>query len=233
MAVLDNQQSNNQQSLNANDNSSATLYYEGPGITNSYHIEQGVCVLPLAEDPPVDPMALRLWSPVVLLRLHSPYRIRKTDLVTKKLSAPPVIPSPKDTGAFVFLGGDLNFTTVVNGSQNFDWTVQTTYLYAEYCVSDPEDGFVLGNPGFAYPTQNENASSMGGTPAVVSNGAIFYAGQDAKIGWAIANGFGGLLGSGPYNTFSYFPGTFFNDNLMNGEAPTYFDPELVGGGGSF
>lgn len=202
--------------LQAQDQAGPPLYLEGPSIVNTYQIEQGVCILPLAEDPPTDPTKLAAWSPVVVLRLHSPYRIRTAKFAAKKNLTPPVIPSPSDTGAFVFVGGNLAFTNVINPAGGHDWTNQTAYVYVENCVSRTEDGFVLGTPGFTYPSQYDNARLVGGTPQVDSPGAIAYAGEDAKIGYYLSRNETLAMSIGLYNTISYFPGTLFNDGLMNG-----------------
>lgn len=201
------------------------LYLDGPKVINNYRIEPGICILPIAESPPEDPTELAAWSPVAVLRLHSPYRIRTAQTKTKKNNAPPVLAAPGDTGAFVFTGGNLEFTNVLNGDQNYDWICGVEYTYVENCVSRTVDGFVLGIPGFLYPTQTENALAIGGSPSVPPFGAIAQAGQDPKIGYVQAQ-----AGPNGYNTISYFPGLFFNDELMNGSlGPTQQQFTLTGG----
>lgn len=221
------------------------LYYDGPNIVNEYKVVPGVCILPVAEEPPDDTSELKDWSPVVKLRLHSAFRVRNASFRAMKQNAPPILPSPVDTGAFIFTGGNLTFNnTYVNNGQ-FNWNCSTEFTYVENCVSRNEDGYVLGTPPFFYPSQADAARAVGGSPQVDSPGAIGYAGPDAKTGWTYQT----QLGPGGYNIISYFPGAFFNDQLMNAALspsaggsggytapPQYdqgFDPYLSGGGGNY
>lgn len=219
-------------------------YLDGPAITNDYTIDPGVCVLPLAEDPPDDTTAtgqaeLPAWSPVVALRLHAPYRVRRAQYDTKKQNTPPVMPAPADQGKFVFLGGTIRFhpPALNMTNTNYDWTAQAEYNFVEDCVSRTADGFVLGIPPYTLAVQQENADALGGVPTGITVGAIAAAGTDAKVGYQQGKAVGVALGPGlsalagiaagvvaaqtyTYNTLSYFPGTLFNDSLLNaGPAP--------------
>lgn len=187
------------------------LYYEGPSIVNDYKVVPGVCIIPVAEAPPQAAADLKDWSPVVNLRLHSPFRIRNATFRATKQNAPPILPSPSDTGAFIFTGGNLTFNNNYVNNGQFNWTCVTQFTYVENCVSRNEDGYVLGTPAFFYPSQAEAAGATGGSPQVDSPGAIAYAGPDAKTGWTYQT----MLGAGQYNIVSYFPGSFFNDQIMN------------------
>lgn len=221
----------------------AGLYPDGIGKANGYTFRPGTCVLPLAEDPPTDPEELKNWSPVAVLRLHAPYRERRVSYGSTKVNNPPAgIPAPASQGAFVFLGGDLSVTTVLNASlANFDWTVATDYRFVENCVSRVEDGFVLGS--YQVPTvmaqQNAQletgADVFGPVPAgnavagpasgqgsaaqkvLVSPGAVGYAGVDAQTGFAMGAGID-FYGTGwGYNCDAFLPGEFFNPRLVNSD----------------
>ena len=213
-------------SLSAMDEIQAQLYKTGFGTRNDYEFHPGVCILPLAEEPPTDPTELASWSPVVVLRLHAPYRERRYSTTTVKTNNPPVTQAPVDTGAFVFTGGTMSLTMRMNSTQaNFDWNVVTDYFFVEDCVSRPADGLVLGIPPFTYNVQAENAQGGGGLAP--SLGAISGAGPDALIGYAMGEA-ADLNGTWGYNTPSFYPGDFFNSNLANAGPPTNGQP--VGGG---
>lgn len=221
------------QSLTTDDTRQTDLYVDGPSIINDYKIVSGEIAIPVAEEPPDDLAALQVWSPVIILKLHSPYRIRKARFLTKKQSAPPIAPSPISTGAFTFLSGSFITTNTPNTANGYDWGVDCIYTYVENCVSRTEDGFVLGVPGFLTANQQDYLASGGGVPVVPPFGAIYQAGDDAKIGWLQ-----GILSLTPilpfgiqlpYSNISYYPGLFFNDNLMNASLSTPVTPPYTPG----
>jgi hypothetical protein len=192
------------------------LYQGGQGVLNEYAFDPGVCVLPVAEDDPGGAD----WSPVVVCRLHAPFRTRKTRYDSQKQQNPPVVPTPADTGAFVFTGGNILLTTQLNPSfQRFDWTVVTEYTFVENCRSRPQDGLVLGLPAYTWTSSLENLQGIGQATPANLDGAVAQAGYDAKVGFqqayvqaaAIAND-----GNWSYNTSSFFPGQFFDPNMANG-----------------
>lgn len=201
----------------------AGLYESGPALLNDYTLMSGVCVIPVAEEPPEDPEELKTWSPVIKLQLHAPYRIRNAKYIARKNNSPPVLPSPGDTGKFIFLGGSVSFLNAPNSASNFDWSCNAAYSYVENCVSRTLDGFVLGTIPFQLMSQTQNQQAAGGSPTI-PYGAISEAGLDAKVGWLQS-----ATGPTYYNTPSYFPGLFFNDGLMNadlGAVPTQFSVSL-------
>lgn len=201
------------------DDSAQAGLYNQHGMMNEYTLVPGVCVLPLAEDPPTSETELAQYSPVVVLRLHAPYRVRHVVSKSEKVNNPPVVSSPGDTGAFVFVGGTLSFGNTINATyRNFDWEVGAEYLYVENCVSRTEDGFVLGSPPFTWESAALNLG-LGGAPPVPQIGAISQAGVDVRIGVVQGDlivGVGGYLNdSWGYNVSSYYPGTLFSDDLFN------------------
>lgn len=208
---------------NPNDTVQAGLYQNGVGLVNDFTFQPGVCVLPVAQDPPTDENTLRTWSPVVILRLHAPYRLRKTTYREEKQNNPPVAPAPGDTGAFVFVGGQLSFSNQLNNTFcNFDWVVGSEYVYVENCVSRNQDGFVLGSVPWTWQMGVENNATTGITQPPV--GAIAQAGLDPLVGYvqgqlAIDGQTGQLKGTWGYNTPSYYPGTLLSDDLANGGSP--------------
>lgn len=192
------------------------LYYGGEDIKNAYAFMSGVCVLPLAEEPPTDEFELETWSPVVIARLHAPYRIRRVVYDVEKQNTPPVIPTPGvDAGKFVFVGGALGIHPVQNQTFTmWDWKVAAEYVYVEDCVSRPEDGFVLGTPPWEWQSTLE-AVLPPGTPTI---GAISQAGTEPRMGYTAGETIDTEDGMNPYfySFPSYLPGAFLNDSLING-----------------
>lgn len=214
-------------SIYARDQDGSLNYLNGPGIHNNFRIVEGICILPVAEAPPTDPGEMASWSPVAVMRLHSPYRIRRSSFAATKQTRPPVLPAPGSEGKFEFIGGSLDFATVPNGNL-FDWYCGTEFVYVENCVSRTIDGFVLGTTPFQFPVQQQAELSTG-TPSASSPGAISDAGGDAKRGFSDQNN-----GPNNYTAMSFFPGLFFNSELNNGgigDSPQQFNAVLTGGGG--
>lgn len=199
------------------DSSQTGLYVGGEDIRNEYEFDPGVCVLPVAEDAPASTTALQTWTPVVVLRLHAPYRIRRVKYDVTKQNAPPVIPTPGyDAGKFIFTGGTVGMWAVQN--QNFtlwDWTAICEYTYVENCVSRAIDGLVLGSPPWSYLSTEAEVATI--PPANATIGAISAAGAEPRMGLTQATRINFIsTGSYFYNLPSYFPGVFFSDNLVNG-----------------
>ena len=209
------------------DDAQAPLYPQGIGNTNEYTLDPGVCILPIAEEPPTDLTELAEWSPVVVLRLHAPYRIRRQRMHAEKQNNPPVIPTPADTGKFIFTSGSIVFANTLNNSgQNFDWLVETEYMYVEDCVSRNEDGFVLGACPFVFEPSQNNLINMGGLPTPPTIGAISQAGAEPLLGWGMSRTLATVTNSAfgwGYNVPSYYPGTLLNENLANGGGRTPAD----------
>lgn len=208
--------------------------YLGVRWTNTYALDPGVCVLPLAEDPPTDPTELADWSPVVVLRLHAPYRIRKATYVADKQSNPPVIPGMNDTGAFVLVAGDTAICNTLNTTgRNYDWTAVVNTMYVENCVSRPQDGFVLGSQPFDLVTTDANKQTYGTKPPCI--GAIAHAGQGAVAGYRqgqavlVSQSGSGLKAVWGYNTAEFFPGTLVSTDMANGGTDYSTTPGVVCG----
>jgi hypothetical protein len=159
------------------------LYQGGQGVLNEYAFDPGVCVLPVAEDDPGGAD----WSPVVVCRLHAPFRTRKTRYDSQKQQNPPVVPTPADTGAFVFSRPQDG---LVLGLPAYTWT------------SSLEN---LQGIGQATPANLDGAVAQAGYDAKVGFQQAYV--QAA----AIAND-----GNWSYNTSSFFPGQFFDPNMANG-----------------
>lgn len=216
--------------------------YDGIGNANNYTMMPGICILPLAEDPPTDPTELANYSPVVIGKLHAPYRMRQFNFSEQKQNNPPVIATPKDVGAFVFIGGSINFMNQFNSTWwNSDWNVSGTYSYIENCVSRPQDGFVLGSTTPFSNDANIAAINMYPPNPSIKIGAIAQAGPSAQAGYLygqyLVQGVVGsqtqgsqesgssngslqvALGIRPawnYTMSSFYPGTLLNDGLANG-----------------
>lgn len=207
------------------------FYTDGVPVENEYRIDPGVCVLPIAQEPPTSPSELQSWSPVVVLRLHAPYRLRRVRYTSKKQQNPPIIPKPADVGAFVFVGGSLGFQTSLNLSlSSYDWLAVTDYTFVEDCVSRNQDGFVLGVGPWTTFTTVENSRFFGGAlevgNAISGNGslgAIGQAGPDAQIGYRMGKQAALFIARNEgwgYNTPSFFPGDFLNGAMVNAGGET-------------
>lgn len=211
-----------QENQNYTDGVQASLYENGVVIANEFAFDSGVCVLPVAEDAPESEGELASWSPVVILRLHAPYRVRRTNYRADKSTNPPVMPTPeKDSGTFVFVGGSLGVRNVLNQSYStYDWTVNTDFLYVENNVSRNRDGYVLGVP--PWKTVSSAANEAGIAAATPTVGAVAHAGREVLVAKNMGDNISpdaASAGTYLYNMPSYLPGTFFSDNLVNGGAP--------------
>lgn len=202
--------------------------YQHYGSQNDFIIEPGVCILPLAEDPPTSPDELVGWSPVVIAQLHAPYRIRKYTSNCDKSNNPPPTPNFGDSGKFIFLGGTISIGNTLNATySNFDWETGVEYTYIENCAIRSQDGLVLGTPPFSQLTSQINAQNYPNVAPLPAVGAISYAGLDSLLGYwqgvAIANpspGAGGALNPiWGYNVSSFYPGQLFYSDIIN-SGPT-------------
>lgn len=200
--------------------------YDRCGNTNEYTFNPGVCILPLAEDPPEDSTELAAWSPIVSLRLHAPYRIRKFFQLGEKSQNPSPIAAPGDTGKFIFIGGTLTVTTNLNTtSVNYDWSTGCSYLFVENCTSRDTDGnelgLVLGTTPVNTFTDYLNANQYGYSPPEL--GAVADGGRSARTGYhmgqSIVTGTGELNNVWGYNQPAFYPATLFYDDLANGGQP--------------
>lgn len=217
-----------------NDARQAGNYTRG-GNANEYTFVSGLCVLPLAEDPPTDPAELADWSPVVVVRLHAPYRIRNFSTLVEKEKNPPPLPAPQDTGAFVFLGGSITIVTNFDNTfRNYTWDAAASLQFVENCVSRPQDGLVLGTLPYAETVNRENVVNYGtslhplveGQVTYTPSGALKQAGAPVKaghnMGVAIVSNpvTGELVNNGwGYNNATFYPGVLFYSDLPNG-GPT-------------
>jgi hypothetical protein len=205
-----------------NDSNQANLY-TAEGYNNAYELRPGVCILPLAEDPPSLEDGLESWSPVVVLQLHAPYRIRKVIHLSEKKNNPPPIPSSADQGSFIFIGGSVSIQNTLNTTFcNFDWSVGCVYTFVENCVSREQDGYVLGSSPFTWASDAENKMSGYSAPTV---GAVAHSGVDVLVGYRQGLQIVGNLVTGNlqerwgYNTPCYYPGTLVYSELVNGGTP--------------
>lgn len=202
------------------DSMQSSLYEDGTGSVDEYDFQPGVAILPIAEDPPEEINALKAWSPVVILRLHAPYRIRKATTQGRKTNTPPIVPAPTDSGKFIFIGGSLTVSNSLNQSLvTYDWSVGTEYVYVENCVSRIEDGFVLSGPSWIWASTVDNRKF--GEGKNINLGAISAAGIDAKEGYFLALDAVGYINSlgvpnWSYNSPTFYPGVLMNSEIANG-----------------
>lgn len=198
----------------------APLYPNGVVTADEYVIDPGVCVLPVAEDPPLSDSALADWSPVEVFALHAPFRVRRAMGRATKQNNPPVVPAPADSGAFAFIGGTVGIAANLSADlANFNWNVVTSYTFVEDCVSRVGDGFVLSTAPWTWQTQQINQAQVGGAPTPPVGSAVSLAGLDAKVGYGLGQAIN-LNSSWGYNTPTFFPGTLFSVDLINGGPPS-------------
>lgn len=210
-----------------NDANQAGNYTGGTTNSNEYQVYSGVCILPLAEDPPVDALELSQWSPVVTLQLHAPFRSRTFVQSSTKERNPPPIPATGDTGAFVFTGGTISVVNALNSTyQDLNWTTVCQYNYVEACTSmdayGQPLGLVLGKLPFNSVIDRFN-ERFGVQPP--STGAVSLAGKSVVSGFyqgatILAPGnVGELAPKWSYNSQAFFPAELFYSDLANGGRP--------------
>jgi hypothetical protein len=191
--------------------------YDEAACLDNYRFLPGVVCLPVAEDPPA--VGLNSWSPVVVIRIHAPYRERMSKYKLQKQQNPPILPKPESVGKFVFTGGQIAIDKKLNTTaQRFDWACETEYVFVENCVSRPRDGLVLSYPPFSWLSDEENLVA-GFPPGGSLTGAVSSAGSIAQNGYKIADAQSGdIQADGPwsYNTTAFFPGQLFNASILNG-----------------
>lgn len=205
------------------DRTQVSFYPDGSQVLNEYDLRPGVCIIPVAEAPPTDLVALRTWSPVVVLKLHAPYRLRRVRYESFKQNNPPIMPAPESAGAFVFVGGAIVFSNGLNQSGvAADWKTRTEYSYVENCVSRTEDGFVLGVT--PYGTLNIDQQTAAQYPPTNTQiGAVAQAGTAAKIGFTMGQAITQAVTANrawAYTVCSFAPGTLFNNQIANGGGAT-------------
>lgn len=209
-----------------NDARQAGSYTAGAVNVNDYTIVPGVCALPLAEDAPTDENELITYSPVVILRLHAPYRIRRFTQATGKERNPAPIATPKDTGKFVFMGGSITVKPELSTTYNdYNWFVGCEYTFVENCTPNGPTGQPLGLVLGTVPVQTTIDESIQQSvgyswpaygPAALGGRAVT---SGAILGTSIVNGQGALNTNWSYNAQAYYPPQLFYDDLPNGGYP--------------
>lgn len=189
-------------------------------IANVYTVNPGTIILPLGESPPINPEELKVWSPVVILKIHSPYKIRNVRYASHKQNNPPHIPAPEDSGSFVYLGGTISIVNAPNiTAVGNDWTVISDYTYIENGVYLKENGLILGTPVYA-----PHYTSIAFRESGISNpnelfGSLRKSGHHILVDHKNAVHYQFRNGIGSYVGGSFFPGYFFDSYLVNGGPP--------------
>jgi hypothetical protein len=189
------------------------------GATDEYTIVSGRVVLPLLEAPPTDPVALASWSPVAVVQLHEPYRVRNVQVSHIREKAPPLLPSPKDSTRFKFLGGTY---LLPRPSENFDGVTMTWEAGAELNFVEAGStawftGFVMTEPPVV--TSAEVVAKSLVTPSETTretaNGPRYGETVGNLVNHNAANlGLSKLEGA---YSFYYYPSTFLTDSAISGE----------------
>jgi hypothetical protein len=191
--------------------------YEKYGAIHQYTIAQGTFALPVAVES--EDLA-QGTSPVEVVQAHCPYRLRTTVFDAKKALAPPVIPSPESAGAFTFLGGNIMFNQPgFNASlESYNWEAKGEYTFVEKVAHSVSDGFLLMSMPFSeIPERVVTQAGLGNSQ--IASGAIASAGNYGKAGWELSQDLDFSTGAYTYNVYSYWPGAFFNNQLINGGTP--------------
>lgn len=186
---------------------------------NTYAVETGRYILPVAEAAPTSQSELADWSPVDVIQVHAPYSIRKMDFATKKKGTPPVVPSPADSGSFLLLEAGLGFTgpSLSSNGLNYDWEVEGTYLYIQNTRFSTTDGFVL--TGFPMPTDVQLLNRQQYSTQDPQVGPVSDSGLDVQTGYAQGLQVNFADPYYRYNTPTYFPAKFLNGDLTIGGLP--------------
>lgn len=196
-----------------------SLRYGKYGLLNTYDIKSGLFVLPVAEEPPTDPEELKNWSPVVVVRAHSDYRMRHVAFDAEKSDSPPVIPSAVDSGAFTFIEGSLNlpFPQFGTNPASHVWSATGVYSYVETSgKATPDAGYVIGSLPFMTVSQYDNYM-LYGEPVANTGGAVDEAGGDVRVGNVLQNSVDFSTGLYRYDSVSYFPSVFLSEGMVNGQ----------------
>lgn len=192
--------------------------YDQNGSLNAYELESGSYVIPLAEAAPTNAAELATWSPVAVIQVHAPYRMRRVYFKGRKNGSPPILPSPVSAGASTFLWGTLAFQqpTLDATAGNLNWEGTGQYEFVETCRSSVDDGFLLLNNPFTQSFQVQVQQHF--SPGTVPYGAVAQAGPEARIGYTIGSQ---MDLTDPFYTYiipSFVPGQFFNADMLNGHA---------------
>lgn len=199
--------------------SSDTTPYESYWGEQEYEIQAGNYALPVAIDP-ADIAAGD--SPVEVVQAHAPFRIRKALFSAKKANTPPVIPSPESSGSFTFLRGLLKFNqpTLNTDMGSYVWAAQGSYFFVEAITHDVSNGFLLMTLPFSTAIQQDITTNGFGNQIISQgNGAVANSGTFGRAGWELSQNLNFADGSYTYDVYTYWPGAFFNKDLLNGGTP--------------
>jgi hypothetical protein len=201
----------------------ADSYSPQSGVTDAWDVNPGIAILPVALTQEELDSGV---SPVVVVRLHSPYRMKRVTFNFQKANTPPIVPAPTDSGTFTFIGGSLTFpfpshNTTLTGRT---WTVAGDYLFVENAPGDVlnGDGFVNTSP--PWWTFDQTARMTAGYyAAAAAIGAAQGAGNTiGSAGLAAQCGYGAALATDltnpnyDYSEPVYYPTIFLNDTLVKG-----------------
>jgi len=202
--------------------------YNNANLSNQYVVNSGTFVLPVAEEAPTDPTELANWKPLVVVKAHAPYRLRKVNYAAKKEVTPPILPAPEDSGAFVLLTGSVSLPhPKVRPGGDFVWTGATEYYMAEVAPVNSEAGMVLGGlfDAFDLPTQAVTGAGVGIGLGVAGNSlptSVRESGNGPKAGWVAAQSIDLNNPAWDYREPSYFPSQLFSSDLLCGINGYYF-----------
>lgn len=190
-------------------------HYRSLGLENDYTFVSGTHILPLAENPPTDPVELLDWVPFAAVKVHADYRIRNFRYSAAKERTPPIMPAPADQGAYTFVGGTLNLPhPMVQSDGSTRWAATASYYFAEGCASNSTTGFVIGISVDALSQQVDNVpygTGVTNAPANVQDGGI-----GPKAGWVLGRLINLDYPSWDYREPSYYPAQLLSTEMLCG-----------------
>lgn len=186
------------------------LYQEGNKYVVSYKSNEGILALPLAEASPTDS------SPVEIVRLHQPNRIRTVEFENTKGRTPPFIPAPEDNDLEYLLSSEMLFPlpSINADVSSLVWQAMGRMEFVERGSWTVASGYRIGD----YPVLN-TPGVLGGIMAV-AGGLAGLAAEDAYFGETLADNLGNP-NAADYATKSYdyqrhFPSKFLVSELAKG-----------------
>ncbi|QEL14269.1 hypothetical protein [Limnoglobus roseus] len=203
------------------DDAQRSLYGEYSS-TSTYIFDPGVEWMPSGEPRPTDPEKLKTFRPMVPIQVRHPVRWRRVYARGEKVGSPPLMPSPRSSGRFEFVGGRATVTQPVGTLDGVSakWVVEAELDFIENC--DPEyygGGLVLG--GTPYSTESNLAMDNFPSPSPTDS-SLHERASSARRGEAMGRridharpDLGLLYTNGAYSE-NYFPNAFFDDTLVNG-----------------
>ncbi|QEL19083.1 hypothetical protein [Limnoglobus roseus] len=197
--------------------------YDEAEHCESYETNPGVCILPSGEPEPTDPEKRKLWKPVVAIKLHEPYRLRRSQHSYDRQNTPPLLPKVADSGRFIALGGShtFAFSPSLDG-QSVRYRGACDITFVEHANLRCVTGFTIGDEPYTVEQQRR----MQVSPGVPYNGdesqIIVETSPETRKGQVLgsyinhADPYSGLEAyGGCYSVTSWIPDTCFSQSMIS------------------